>query len=131
MIKITIPNNFLPERRYIIDILFSEFLGLEYEIIPRNTKEYEIILENDKKLIIKDSFFSNFEDGLDYLDRKNISEKIKFLKNQFIIEKNIPVIYGDDEFRIQENEIICGIDIFASSFFMLTRWEEYVNKTKD
>ena len=31
----------------------------------------------------------------------------------------------------KNNQIICGIDIFASSFFMLSRWEEYVNKTRD
>ncbi len=132
MLKINIPNNFLPERKYIIDILFDEFLGLKYNIhVKDGANNYEIILENGKKIIIKDSFFSNFEDGLDYLDKKNLPGKIKFLKNQFIVEKNIPEIYGDDEFRIQENEIKCGIDIFASSFFMLTRWEEYANKTRD
>ena len=130
--KINIPNNFLPERKYIIGILFDEFLGLKYDINVKNgANNYKIILENDKSLIIKDSLFSNLEDGLDYLDKKNIPGKIKFVKNQFIVEKDIPVIYGDDEFKIEENEIICGIDIFASSFFMLTRWEEYVNKKRD
>lgn len=132
MLKINIPNNFLPERKYIISIIFGEFLGLEYEINSNNkTKDYEIILEGSKKIIIKDSFFSNFEDSLDYLDKKNIPEKIRFLKNQFIIEKDVPVIFGDDEFKVKEDEIVCGIDIFASSFFMLTRWEEYANKTRD
>lgn len=127
-----IPNNILPERKYIIDILFDDFLELEYVIDVNDiTNNYEIILENGKKLIIKDSFFSNFEEALDYLDKKNIPGKVKFLKNQFIVEKNIPVIYGDDKFKVKEDEIICGIDIFASSFFMLTRWEEYVNKTRD
>jgi len=132
VIKINIPNNFLPERKYILDILFNEFLGLKFKInVKYVSKNYEIVLENGKKLIIKDLFFSNFEDGLNYLDKKNIPEKIKFFKNQFIVEKNFPVIYGDDEFKIKEDEIICGIDIFASSFFMLTRWEEYANKTRD
>jgi len=132
MIKINIPNNFLPERKYIISIIFGEFLGFKYVIdVNNNTKNYDIILENGKKIIIKDSFFFNFENGLDYLDRKNIPVKIKFLKNQFIVEKDIPVIYGNDEFKIEENGITYGIDIFAASFFMLTRWEEYVNKTRD
>ena len=132
MIRINIPNNFFPERKYISDILFDEFLGLKYVINVNNgAKNYEIVLENTKKLIIKDSFFSNFEDGLGYLDKKNMPEKIKFLKNKFIIKKNIPVIYGDNQFNIKGDEIICGIDIFASSFFMLTCWEEYVNKTRD
>ena len=130
MIEINIPNKYLPEKKYIIGIIFGEFLGLKYKIEIKNIKDYEIIF-NNKRLIIKDSFFYNFEDGLGYLDKKNIPEKIKFLKNNFIIEKDILVIYGDDEFRIKEDAIICGIDIFASSFFMLTRWEEYVNKIRD
>jgi hypothetical protein len=41
------------------------------------------------------------------------------------------VIYGNDKISVSEKEIICGVDIFASSFFMLTRWEEYVNKNRD
>ncbi len=132
MIIINISKKYFSEKKYIIDTLFDEFLGLKYRInFNDKVNDYEIILENGKKLIIKDSFFSNFEDGLCYLDKKNIPEKIKFLKNKFTIEKNIPVIYGDNEFKIKENEIICGIDIFASSFFMLTRWEEYVNKKRD
>jgi len=132
MIRINIPNNFLPERKYIIDILFDEFLGLKYDIhVKDETKNYDIFLENGNKIIIKDLFFSNFEDSLDYLNKKNIPGKINFLRNPFIVEKNIPKIYGDNEFKIQKNEIICGIDIFASSFFLLSRWEEYANKTRD
>ncbi len=30
MIKILIPHKFLPERQYIIDVIFTEILGLEY-----------------------------------------------------------------------------------------------------
>ena len=130
MIKIYVPNNFLPERKYIIDILFDQFFELKYKIEIKNIKDYEIVF-NNKRLIVKDSFFSNFKDGLDYLNKKNIPKKVKFLRNQFIVEKNIPAIYGDNEFKIKENMIVCGIDIFASSFFMLTRWEEYVNKARD
>lgn len=131
MIRLNISDRFLPEKKYIIDILFGCFLGLNYQVNISNIDDSECILENGKKLIIKDSFFSHFEDGLGYLDKKNVPDKIKFLKNQFIAEKNIPVVYGDDEFSVKENEIICGIDIFGSSFFMLVRWEEYANKTRD
>jgi len=112
MITINIPSNFLQERKYIIDIIFDEFLGLKYKVEIKNIKNYEIIFDN-KRLVVKNSFFSNFEDGLDYLDKKNLPEKINILKNRFIVEKDIPVIYGDDEFKIQENGIVCGIDIFA------------------
>ena len=100
MIKIKIPNNNINERRYILDILFNEFLGLEYSL-EIGSEDYEIELKNKKKLTIKDTFFNKFPKDLEYLKLENIPVKIEEL------------------------------DIFSSSFFMLTRWEEYVNKNRD
>ena len=100
MIKIKIPSNNIHERRYIIGILFNEFLGLKYAI-EVGSKDYEIISPNKKKLIIKDTFFNKYPKDLEYLKLKNIPRDIYKL------------------------------DIFALSFFMLTRWEEYVNKNRD
>ncbi len=45
MLKITIPNNNIPERIYITDIILGEFLGLDYTI-ERGSENYEITLEN-------------------------------------------------------------------------------------
>ncbi|WP_281950366.1 polysaccharide deacetylase family protein [Nitrosophilus kaiyonis] len=134
MIIIKLPTNNIPERKYIIDVIFNEFLGLHYKIEIENIKNYEILLENGKKLIFEDSFFNKFKKDLDYLKLKNISEKITYSKkenNIFLVEDNLPIIYGKNRILMNKNEIICGIDIFASSFFMLTRWEEYVNKVRD
>lgn len=33
MIKITVPNNNIQERRYIIEIIFNQFLEIEYQIV--------------------------------------------------------------------------------------------------
>ena len=132
MIKIYIPNNNVEERKYIIDVLLKEFLGLDYEVIVNSdSNNWEIVLENRNKLIIEDHFFNKFKKDLEYLDENNIPQKVEFAKNEFIVEDNIPIIYGSSTFNLQPSTLICGIDIFASSFFMLTRWEEYVNKTRD
>ncbi|MEA3491300.1 MAG: polysaccharide deacetylase family protein [Campylobacterota bacterium] len=98
--KIKIPNNNINERKYILDILFNEFLGLEYSLHV-GSRDYEIELQNGKILTIKDTFFSKYPNDLEYLHVDNIPSKIEEL------------------------------DIFAASFFMLTRWEEYVNKNRD
>ncbi len=129
--KIFIPNNYLPERKYIINTLLKFFLGVDYIIELYNKPDYEIILDNNKKIIIKDAFWSKFKNKNTYLDKKNIPEKVFFAKNDFLPEKNIPIIFGKDNLIIEKDKIICGIDIFASCFFMLSRWEEKVIKQKD
>ena len=132
MINIYIPSNNIEERKYIIDILLEEFLCLDYTIEIKDIQNYEIILENGNKLIIEDHFFNKFPKDLEYLKKENIPEKVEFTINDFIVESNIPIIYGINKLITNNHStIICGIDIFATSFFMLTRWEEYVNKTRD
>jgi len=151
MIKIKIPNNNINEREYILYVIFNEFLGLDYSVTVASDSRvrfpthqlateksdrdrYEIVLENGNKLIIEDHFFSKFHNDLEYLNEKNIPQKVEFGKNNFTPEDDIPIIYGTNKL-ITNNQspitITCGIDIFASSFFMLTRWEEYANKRRD
>jgi len=136
LLIIKIPSNNIEERKYIIDILLGEFLGFNYKLIVDNgelrIKDWVIELDNGNKLIMKDCFFSKFPKDLEYLKEENIPKKVEFGKNDFIVENDIPVIYGNSQFSIFNSQLIkCGVDIFASSFFMLTRWEEYVNKTRD
>jgi len=66
-----------------------------------DAKHYEIVFKNQKKLIIEDTFFNKYPKNLEYLHLKNIPMNIE------------------------------NLDIFAQIFFMLTRWEEYVNKNRD
>lgn len=71
-VKITIPNNNVLERKYILNIIFNEFFGLKYDVIESEyCQNWEIEL-NDKKLIIKDTFFSKYKNDLEYLKKDNI-----------------------------------------------------------
>ncbi|WP_417334502.1 polysaccharide deacetylase family protein [Halarcobacter sp.] len=102
MINIIIPNNNLAERKYILEIIFYEFLGVELQVIEKHDcQDWIIQLKNKKELVIKDTFFNKFPNDLEYLKYENIPNAIE------------------------------DIDIFAACFFMLTRWEEYVNKIRD
>lgn len=131
MISILIPDNNIPERKYIIKSILSDFLGLQHVVIPKKGHQHYSICLNDKELIIKDSFFGLFPKPLSYLSFDALPKIIRYGKFGLMTESNIPIIYGDEEFIISENKITCGLDIFASSYFMLTRWEEYVITERD
>ena len=132
MIKIIIPNNNIPERKYIIDVFFKEFLGVNYQIVKSvESQNWKIELTNGSFLIFEDHFFNNYLEVKRYLKIENIPRKIQFTQNEFLIEKDIPIIYGNSTLKKKTKSLYCGVDVFASSFFMLTRWEEYVNKTRD
>ncbi|MDO4729274.1 MAG: polysaccharide deacetylase family protein, partial [Bacteroidota bacterium] len=93
--------------------------------------DWKICLENGNSLIFEDNFFNRFKNDLEYLSSENIPQNIEYICNQFAPEDNTPILFGSKNLYIDNNEIRCGMDIFASSFFMLVRWEEYVNKKRD
>ena len=119
MIKVTIPSNNLVERKYILSMILGEFLGLEYKIEVQSQKKesnWRIELKNGSKLIIEDHFFNKYLKDLEYLTLDSIPTEVLFVQNEFTAEKDIPVIYGSSNCNFNTSNLICGIDIFASSF---------------
>ncbi len=134
MILINIPDNNQQERKYIIRTIFGAFLGLSYQVIVKpSLRNINIKLDNNNAIFFEDHFFNNFSTSKSYLQKANLPKETKAAKNfnQFSVEKNTPIVFGRDYLHVTDSKITCGIDIFASSFFMLTRWEEYVNSTRD
>ena len=115
------------EKEYIIDILLK-YIGCNYEIIYSSDLSCDYILSfNDKTVIIKDLFFNKYQEPLSYLKYENIPTKVIWFHSVFSTRYDrIPVIYGDNECLVEQDSILCGVEIFASSFFMLTSWEELV-----
>jgi hypothetical protein len=122
IIKIICPDNNVIERSYIIKILFSEFLQTEYSLSFRSNVKNYIISTDGFKLEFKDCFFNNLTKPLSYLKNKNIPQTYSVVKNPFF--DNLIVIFGDNQIMIKPNHVICDFDIFAASFFLLTRWDE-------
>lgn len=130
-LKIKISPRFAEEKKYIIDVLFSEFLGLTYDIeMSAGTQHYEIQLHNGNNLIIEDHFFNKIKNDT-YLKEENIPQTVCFARNQLLNANDLPIAYGNNSLKIEKKRIQCGTDIFAFCFFMLTRWEEYVIKKRD
>jgi len=124
MIQITCPNNNIPERTYAIHALLSDELGCnrnDYIIqFKDDVQDYELDVYG-KEYTIEDHFFNRFVEPLSYLKLDNIPEELVFFHG---LGLELPIIYGEDKFVQKENGAVIGLDIFASTFFMLTRWEE-------
>ncbi len=134
MLNIVIPPNNVEERAYLLEVIFNNFLKIPYEMIVSDKKieEYRIFIDKESKIIvIKDSFFSNYPKALDYLRVSSIPSQIAFASHPFFKEENLPILFGSDKIEIDQKSIISSIDIFATIFFMLTRWEEYVILERD
>lgn len=130
MIEILIPESNSKEINYTLNVLFNKFLGVDFKTTITNTKDYQITFRQ-KTITINNDFFYRFNNELGYLKKENLPEKISLIKTKFTSETDIPLIFGTEEFRTEEDSIYCGIDIIASTFLMLTRWEEYVCDNKD
>jgi len=132
MLKIKLNKKLLIEKQYALNVLLNEFLGIEFQIeVSENNilNFYEICLPNGNKLKISDSFFSSIENE-DYLNINNIPSNVSYLKCDFS-EESLPVLFGDNQIDVSNTEITLNADIIASSFFMLTRWEEIVIEERD
>lgn len=121
---ITVPHTFFAERKYILDVLLGEFLGLDFKVeASKEVQDYHLQFDG-KELIIKSAFWLEEED---YLLESFIPNKVNWFISPFDASEKIPVIYGKPLIE----GATCFIDVFASSFFMLTRWEEVVIKDRD
>lgn len=131
MITIYTSPEYLAEKEYTCKVIFSEILGVDFSIIPQeNIGSYTIEIDNNIRITCNDAFFSKYKEST-YMQKNAIPEKVNFTYVEGIEEK-IPVIYGTTEIDCSNSQNIqCGIDIIASAFFMLSRWEETVSEKKD
>jgi polysaccharide deacetylase len=139
MLEIKIPNFCVPEIEYTCFVVFTEWLGIDYEI---TTAEQNTILisSGNTTLQLNTSFFIKASNN--WLNKETMPElplknynlnKLKtVLHNEIhICETELPVLYGIPEITVTENNIACGIDLFGGIFFMLSRYEEIVVKERD
>lgn len=137
---ISTPNSFIHERKYIVDVIFKEFFGIDYELeLGIDDRAIRIFSDDrNKHIILPDIFFSMNE--LDWLQEKSLPkeplERVSgslFPGAPILCSDSVPVIYGieDGKVSVSEDNISLPIDIFGSAFFMLTRYEEVVRKDRD
>lgn len=136
-ITVYIPPICTSEIEYIIAVILDEFLGLDFIISSQTSDNNSIIITaNDKKIELPNTFFKVASKSWlqpeslpkTPLKQWNTSE---FGIINYRLDGNLPVLYGIPKCKIENDYIYLGLDIFGSAFFMLSRYEEVVNKERD
>ncbi|MCW5921490.1 MAG: polysaccharide deacetylase family protein [Saprospiraceae bacterium] len=129
MLHIAANDRSQPEKQYCFHVLFHELLGLEYRVVFSEEKNYRLRLPNGREIVVEDHFFSSQKEGA-CLRPENVPTDAPTFPSPFDGSLLTP-IFGTNHFVFNEKEARCGLDVFASAFFMLTRWEEFVSKERD
>src|SRR5262249_53140290 len=131
-----------PERRYALDVVFREFLGLEYRAIAADRPDTCITINDerdDRHIIIPESLFG-FSDDVWLTDRSLPSAKLPrwavpsdFLDDSARLGAELPVLYGGEQWSAGPGsaKAILPVDVFGGVFFLLTRYEELVTSERD
>jgi hypothetical protein len=144
MISIAHPSGYLLERGYIFDVVFREFLGIEYRTQETATKAIEVTLDGDasnRKLSLPDTLFAT--SPFEWLTKRSCPRlplreyRIRWNgSGNRPIQEVLPILFGNGAEGSSRGSwgsetIDLPIDIFGSTFFVLTRYEEIVSGEKD
>ncbi|MSR88611.1 MAG: hypothetical protein EXS67_03040 [Candidatus Margulisbacteria bacterium] len=124
-------TQYYQEKDYVLRFIFTSVFNIPITLIDSSEPVYRIEMPNGHAIKIKDDFFSRMGDVGPYCIPSNLPQSRYYAHNDFTPETDIPVLYGTDDTKITDHTIETGIDIIASIFFMLTRWEEVANTTRD
>lgn len=141
MLRITHPSGFAPEREYILRVILGEWLGLDYVLQEGAERCVTIELAavpDGKRIELSDVLFKCPQDQWltsrsmpgQELDVWECPPELQALDNR------LPVLYGErlangGFLLCDQNRIACGVDVFGSALFMLTRYEELVRSERD
>src|SRR5438874_2401764 len=132
MLSVCHPPTYLPERRYIYDVLLHNFLGLEYRASASTRDDVRITFpehRSDKELILADVLFDTPEDEWltpTTLPRRPLDlwEIPKDHVDAKLVAQRLPVVYGNrlsngSFCEVLGSRVTLGLDIFGSAFFTL------------
>jgi len=130
-IIISCSDHFIEEKKYVFEILFNQLLEIDFELQIQHEHTYKICYR-DAIFHIVDDFFKNINsDDKYYHNQELIPKEISLLNVVDYGIVDLPVLFGNGEYRAEDNSYYFGSDFIASAFFMLTRWEEIAITERD
>jgi hypothetical protein len=129
------PPTYEPERRYILDVVLSEWLGLDWRLRVEDRRDVRITLDGDagsRQAVVPEGLFAT--DPRDWLTAASLPRAP--LTGRRGPAPRLPILYGADpaapSLLEEEGEgLRVGVDVFGGAFFMLTRYEEVALGVRD
>lgn len=142
IIRVTMPENYFPERCYIVQTLLCDFLGLPSIIEVRPQQETTIeVLGHSGRVVLSDALFKIprhlwlTPESLPHLPLREwrVSRDLPEVR---LCAETLPLLYSSTApnqplVRFGKNEVHLGLDVLGSCFFMLSRYEECVAQARD
>ena len=138
------PDRRVAERRYVLDVVISEWLGLEYELSFHDQPQFSIRLadRHDAEVLwIPDLLLSSSDE--DWLTERAMPvlplralEPDRTVSAIAGLSRPIPVLFeeGDPDpraWRETPTGLALTVDVFGTIFFLLSRYEEVVRADRD
>jgi len=130
-----IPEKKANEFRFVIDIVFNEFLGVSCVVNERESNDYVEFryTKSTRKLRLKNEFLQR---NIERFSQKNLPKlPLKSLElDSFSLKSNLkelPVLFGTEDVYVDDDSLELGIDILGGVFFLLSRYEELVINSRD
>jgi hypothetical protein len=127
------PANYAAERRYVLGVVLSEWLGFDFELTTMTGSTTSIMLRGDdggRRITLPDVLFAT--DPADWLTERSLpSRPLARLHSP-----SLPVLYGaplagGGAWEESPDGIRCGIDVFGSAFHLLAGIEELARPAHD
>lgn len=137
------------ERRYVLDVVLSEWLGLDYQLVVGTNPRVAIRVvgdPRDRELTVPDVLFAVpssawlAQESMPILPLRLLETRATELCGGAnagpMAAQSIPVLYGDaTESRLVWTPTATGIslavDVFGAVFFLISRYEEIVKQDRD
>jgi Family of unknown function (DUF7033) len=138
VLKVECGTNHAPERRYALDVVLRDFLGLEFELRVREGVRDVTITSGGRQVVVADVLFAENSSLLDVAALP--SAKLDWCSTAelpgVLIEGDVPVLYGRAigpgvYLEVGTQTVQLGIDVFGAVFVLLTRLEEIVSRERD
>jgi len=111
-------------------MLLRELLGFVCSVEVGDVQDYELCA-GDGRITVRDNFFNRYREPFSYLNMDARPDSVIFASVAMAAEKDLPVLYGRGEISGNDRHLTASADIFASAFYMLSRWEVCVSQERD